>query len=171
MRGGTNCFGLDQPFRSGTIALPFFQIGMALNFLSIDFPYSGSNNPPMARPDAVRRVKSYSAENGYVYQYCFYEVNRLSDKAGAAGEYVYAISADRKTTFAVRILVKQAALDSWAKSNGRALTSSEEYAVAKMRLFQAFDAGSVQVTTEATLGASLIVDESNLEELLGLLQI
>jgi hypothetical protein len=125
----------------------------------------------MARPDAVRRVKSYSAANGYVYQYCFYEVNRISDEGGAVGEFIYAISADRKTTFGLRILVRQAALDSWAKANGRPLTSSEEYAVAKMRLFQAFDEGAVPVKDEAATEISLRVDESNLEELLGLLHI
>src|SRR5260370_39305393 len=30
----------------------------------------------MPRPDAVRRVKSYSAADGYVYQYYFFEGNR-----------------------------------------------------------------------------------------------
>jgi len=125
----------------------------------------------MARPDAVRRVKSYSAANGYVYQYCFYEVNRVRNHDGPAGEFIYAISADRKTTFGLRILVQQSALDAWALANGRPLTSSEEYAVAKMRLFQAFDQGAVPLTAEAAAGVSLLVDQSNLEELLGLLNI
>ena len=53
--------------------------------LRIDFLPRDSNNPPMARPDAVRRVKSYSAANGYVYQYCFYEVNRISYQGSPAG--------------------------------------------------------------------------------------
>jgi hypothetical protein len=88
----------------------------------------------MPRPNAVRRVKSYSAANGYVYPYSFYEVNLVSLDNGPAGEFIYA-SADRKTTFAPRILVQQAALEARAHANGRPLTSSEEYAVAKMRLF------------------------------------
>jgi hypothetical protein len=125
----------------------------------------------MPRPDAVRRVKTYSAANGYVYQYCFYEVNRISDQDGPAGEFIYAISADRKSTFALRIVVRQAALESWAKANGRPLTSSEEYAVAKMRLFQAFDEGSVPLTADAAAAVSLVVDESNLEDLLQALHI
>jgi hypothetical protein len=125
----------------------------------------------MARPDAVRRVKSYSAANGYVYQYCFYEVNRVSHDRGPAGEFIYAISADRKTSFGLRILVQQAALESWARVNGRSLTSSEQYAVAKMRLFQAFDSGEVPLTAEAAAGVCLLVDESNLEDLLQLLDI
>jgi hypothetical protein len=125
----------------------------------------------MTRPDAVRRVKSYSASNGYVYQYCFYEVNRVTHEGGPAGEFIYAISADRKTTFPLRIVVMQAALEAWALANGRSLTSSEEYAVAKMRLFQAFDEGEVPVTVPGTEELCLLVDESRLEDLLRMLNI
>lgn len=125
----------------------------------------------MARPEAVRRVKSYSAANGYVYQYCFYEVNRISDPRGPLGEFIYAISTDRKSTFGLRILVRQAALEAWARANGRPLTSSEEYAVAKMRLFQAFDEGAVPQAAAAAAEVFLLVDESNLEDLLKALHI
>jgi hypothetical protein len=125
----------------------------------------------MARPDAVRRVKSYSAANGFVYQYCFYEVNRITLGGAPTGEFIYAISADRKSTFGLRILVRQSALDVWARANGRTLSSSEQYAVAKMRLFQAFDEGAVPLTAEAASEVSLLVDESNLEDLLRLLNI
>jgi hypothetical protein len=125
----------------------------------------------MTRPDAVRRVKSYSASNGYVYQYCFYEVNRITHEGGPAREFVYAISPDRKTSFPLRIVVMQAALGTWAHTNGRALTSSEEYAVAKMRLFQAFDEGEVPVTAPSAEELRLLVDESQLEDLLRMLNI
>ncbi len=125
----------------------------------------------MTRPDAVRRVKSYSASSGYVYQYCFYEVNRITYPGGPAGEFVYAVSADRKTTFPLHIVVLQAALEEWAKANGRRLTSSEEYAVAKMRLFQAFDDGEVPVSAPEAERLRLIVDGSRLEELLRMLNI
>ena len=125
----------------------------------------------MARPDAVRRVKSYSAANGYVYQYYFYEVNRTSHKGTPAGEFVYAVSVDRQSAFPVRILVHKSALDAWGKANGRPLTSSEEYAVAKMRLFHAFDEGAVPHTAEAAGQVDLLVDESNLETMLEQLNI
>jgi hypothetical protein len=125
----------------------------------------------MAKPEAVRRIKTYSAANGYVYQYYFYEVNRVLANGEAAGEFVYAISADRGTSFGLRIFVMQAALDEWAAANGRTLTSSEEYAVAKMRLFQAFDEGLVPLTAEAAREARLVVDESNLDGLLKMLNI
>lgn len=137
----------------------------------IDFPGHHSNNPPMARPDAVRRVKSYSAANGYVYQYCFYEVNRVVAEGRPAGEFVYAISSDRKTMFGLRILVFQPALEAWARTNGRPLTSSEEYAIAKIRLFRGFDEGEVPLTAESAAELSLVVDETNLEDMLQMLSI
>lgn len=125
----------------------------------------------MARPGAVRRVKSYSAANGYVYQYCFYEVNRIVEDGRAAGEFIYAVSADRKSMFGLRILVFQSALQAWALANGRPLTSSEEYAIAKIRLFRGFDEGEVPPTAESVAPLSLAVDESNLEAMLETLNI
>jgi hypothetical protein len=138
---------------------------------SVDIGRSGSNNRAMAKPEAVRRIKSYSAADGYVYQYCFYELNRVLVDGAAAGEFIYAISADRAASFGLRIFVMQSALEAWARANGRALTSSEEYAVAKMRLFQAFDNGAVPRTAEGAAELRLLVDESNLEELLRALDI
>jgi hypothetical protein len=125
----------------------------------------------MTKPEAVRRIKSYSAANGYVYQYYFYELNRVAVDGRAAREFVYAISADRRSSFGLRISVMQAALEAWAAANGRALTNSEEYAVAKMRLFQAFDEGVVPLTAETARDALLVVDETNLEALLRMLNI
>ncbi len=125
----------------------------------------------MPRPDAVRRVKSYSAADGYVYQYYFYEGNRAQRGSNPGGEFTYVVSADRRSAFPFKIFVRQSALDAWAKMNGRPLSSSEEYAVAKMRLFQAFDEGSVQNSAEGQPPREVVVDESNLEEMLGRLGI
>jgi len=125
----------------------------------------------MPRPDAVRRVKSYSAADGYVYQYYFFEGNRAQRDGSPGGEFTYVISADRRSAFPFKIFVEQSALDAWAKLNGRPLTSSEEYAVAKMRLFQAFDEGSVQAPPGGKQRGEVLVDESNLEDLLGQLGI
>ncbi len=125
----------------------------------------------MPRPDTVRRVKSYSAADGYVYQYYFFEGNRAHRDGSPGGEFTYVISSDRRSAFPFKIFVTQSALDAWAKQNGRPLTSSEEYAVAKMRLFQAFDEGSVQAPPEGQQAREVAVDESNLEDLLGQLGI
>jgi hypothetical protein len=124
----------------------------------------------MPRPDAVRRVKSYSAADGYVYQYYFYEGNRAQRNGAHGGEFTYAISVDRKSAFRFKIFVYQSALEAWARQNGRPLSSGEEYAVAKMCLLQAFDEGSVQTSPEGQMAGEVVgevvVDESNLEAFL-----
>jgi hypothetical protein len=125
----------------------------------------------MARPDAVRRVKTYSAADGFVYQYYFFEGNRGQRGGSAGGEFTYVVSIDRQTAFSFKIFVHQSALDSWAVQNGRALSSSEEYAVAKMRLFNAFDEGVVNASPQGESPREAIVNEANLEELLGQLGI
>jgi hypothetical protein len=125
----------------------------------------------MPRPDAVRRVKSYSAADGYVYQYYFFEGDRAQRNGVPGGEFTYVVSSDRRSAFPFKIFVRQSALEAWAKLNGRPLTSSEEYAVAKMRLFQAFDEGSVKPAPEGQQPGEVVVDESNLEEMLGRLGI
>src|SRR4029077_19904148 len=125
----------------------------------------------MARPDVVRRVKSYSAANGFVYQYYFFEGNRAERRGNPGGEFTYVISVDRRSAFPFKIFVKRSALEAWAKENGRPLTSSEEYAVAKMRLFQAFDEGVVKAPASGKEPGEANVDEVNLEDLLGQLGI
>jgi hypothetical protein len=123
--------------------------------------------PGMARPEAVRRVKSYSAESGYVYQYYFFEVEKSKRGRIPGTEYVYMVSTDRKTVFPVRISVRSDAVDAYAARTGRALSGTEEYAVAKMRLFQVFDE-SEQIVPGAH---DYFVDESNLDQLLALLDL
>ncbi len=125
----------------------------------------------MPRPDAVRRVKSYSASDGYVYQYYFFEGNRAQRHGIPGGEFTYAISVDRQPAFRFKIFVYQSAMEAWARQNGRPLSSSEEYAVAKMRLFQAFDEGAVKPPAQGKPEVEVAVDDSNLETLLELLGI
>jgi len=83
--------------------------------------------PPLAGAPAVRRLKTYSAASGYVYQY-FYEGHRGT-------EYLFQVSADRRTYSSVTVMLSDAAL----AASPRELNSTERYAVAKMALFQAFD--------------------------------
>ena len=121
----------------------------------------------MPRPDAVRRVKSYSAATGYVYQYYFYEVEKKRRSSVQGTEYVYMVSVDRHHVFPVRIFVEHDALEEWSARTGQKLTGTEEYAVAKMRLFQAFDEmESIDAKTP-----ELLVDISNLAALLSQLDI
>lgn len=90
---------------------------------------------PLRGAPAVRRQKTYSAQSGYVYQY-YYEGYR---PAGDCTEYVFDVSADRKTSFTVTVLLEQAAVEAWNREQGRELTATERYAAAKLALFQAFD--------------------------------
>jgi hypothetical protein len=121
----------------------------------------------MPRPEAAHRVKSYSAATGYVYQYYFYEVEKAKRGGTEGTEYVYMASVDRKQVFPVRIFVNADALKTWSRQTGREFTGTEEYAVAKMRLFQAFD----EVEGLSAKLPDLRVDESNLEMLLAQLDL
>lgn len=121
----------------------------------------------MPRPEAAHRVKSYSAATGYVYQYYFYEVEKKKRGAAEGTEYVYMASVDRKHVFPVRIFVAREALESWSARTGRAFTGTEEYAVAKMRLFQAFD----ELEGLSERAPELMVNESNLDELMAQLDL
>ena len=121
----------------------------------------------MTRPEAVRRVKSYSAATGYVYQYYFYEVQKTRRRASAGSEYVYMVSVDRKTVFPLKIFVAREGIENWSRAAGRVLTGTEEYAVAKMRLFEALD----EVPDLAAEQPELVVDGSNIEALLSRLDI
>ena len=121
----------------------------------------------MARPEAAHRVKSYSSETGYVYQYHFCEVQRARRGFTAGTAYVYMVSADRKTQFPITVFLRRDALDKWRKEHGRELTGTEEYAAAKMRLFQAFD----EIEDLASRRPELVVDDSNLTTLLAKLDL
>jgi len=119
-------------------------------------------NPAMARPEVAHRIKSYSAATGYVYQYSFVEVQPARRGFSAGTEYIYIVSVDRHANFPLAVFVRSSALEKWARREGRKLTGTEEYAVAKMRLFDAFD----EIEDLASAKPDLIVDESNLDSLL-----
>ena len=88
---------------------------------------------------AVRRLKTYSAQSGYAYQY-FYEGHRPFRSGGAGGkEFVFSVSADRKSWHSTRVLLDDGAVRAWQSAHQRELSSTEQYAIAKMSLFQAFD--------------------------------
>jgi hypothetical protein len=87
----------------------------------------------------VRRMKTYSAQSGYVYQYVF-QGQRDREWDGEKGtEYVFDVSADRKTWMPVGVFVAEASLRSWEQAEGRDLSRPQQFAIAKIALFQAFD--------------------------------
>ena len=113
----------------------------------------------------VRRMKTYTGETGYVYQYYFVGKRPALQNApeAPATEYIFDVTPDRKTMYAVSVLLREDALQTWSASHGRHLTDAEQYAGAKMRLFRGFD----EVENIATAVRRWPVDSSNIEELLG----
>jgi hypothetical protein len=113
---------------------------------------------------AVRRIKTHTAETGYVYQYYFVGHRPALPGAtdGPAVEYVFDVSSDRKTTFAVSVFLAHSALGQWAEAHQRSLTDAEQYAAAKLGLLRAFD----HIENMIARGRRLHLSTSDLEELL-----
>ena len=112
----------------------------------------------------VRRMKTYTGETGYVYQHYFVGKRpALPDAAEApATEFIFDVTPDRKTMFAVSVFLKPEALATWAAAHGRELTETEQYGAAKMRLFRGFD----QIDKLKGEGRRLLIEAADIEELL-----
>lgn len=111
-----------------------------------------------------RRFKTYAADSGISYRYCF-EMRRRVKRPGGQGygsEFTFVIAGGLLLPSVARIFVADRALQAWQRLCGRDLDGTEQYAAAKMRLFRAFDDAD-QVGRD---WLDLIVDESNLVELL-----
>jgi hypothetical protein len=89
----------------------------------------------------VRRLKTYTAQTGFVYQYYFVGQREAlaGDPENPATEYVFDVTSDRKTTFAVSVFLPASALQSFSATHGRTLSAPERYAAVKLRLMQGFD--------------------------------
>ena len=111
-----------------------------------------------------RRYKSYAAETGIAYRYFFESRRSIVRPAGLGpgSDYIFVMAADQGPPFALRVFVSQRASAAWRAAHRRELDSSEQYAAAKMRLFRAFD--ELKNLREESL--NLVVDETNVEELL-----
>ena len=69
----------------------------------------------------TRRMKAYTGQTGYVYQYYFVGQRPAlkGDPEAPATEFVFDVTADRKTTFAVSIFLPPGASAVWASQRGR----------------------------------------------------
>ena len=112
----------------------------------------------------VRRVKTYTAQTGFVYEYYF-----VGKRAALAGdpfapstEFIFDVSSDRKTVFAVSIFLPPRALHEYTAERGRTLSEPEQYAAVKLRPMQAFD----EVTDMLHDGRRLMLDAAALPALL-----
>ncbi len=111
----------------------------------------------------IRRLKTYTGSQGYVYQYYF--VGKRPTPENDANEYVFDVTSDRKLTYAVSIFLPHHVVAAWAESHGRPLSDSEQYATVKMRLFRAFD----ELEEMQARGRRLQIDSQALEESLAAL--
>jgi len=112
----------------------------------------------------VRRLKSYTGETGYVYQYYFVGKRAAlpDDPFAPATEFIFDVSSDRKQTFAVSIFMTEAAVHRWQQQHERHLVDAELYAATKMSLFRAFD----QIQNLMEQGRRLSIGDEDLEDLL-----
>ncbi len=112
----------------------------------------------------TRRMKTYTGQTGYVYQYYFVGKREAlpEDPVTPAVEYIFDVTADRKVMFSVSVFLRQSALAEWRRAHGRPLSDSEQYAAAKMRLFQGFD--EVEKMREG--GRRLVIESAEIAPLL-----
>jgi hypothetical protein len=112
----------------------------------------------------ARRYKLYAAETGTAYQYFFGGSQRVKrpEGQGAGSDYIFVITPDQRPPFILRVFISERALEAWRQAHGRDLDSNEMYAVAKMRLFRAFDESDCLRDD----WLNVFVDEGNVEELL-----
>jgi len=105
----------------------------------------------------IRRLKTYTGSQGYVYQYYF--VGKRPAAAANATEYIFDVTSDRKLTYSVTVTLAHETVAAWAQAHDRTLSESEQYAAVKLRLFRAFD----EVEDMQSNGRRLEIDLSALE--------
>jgi len=112
----------------------------------------------------TRRVKAYTGQTGYVYQYYFVGQREAlkDDPEAPATEYIFDVTAERKSMFAVSVFVPPEAPDGWSARRGRKLSEPEQYAAVKLRLMQAFD----EIPDMLSHGRRLRLDAETLAALL-----
>jgi hypothetical protein len=128
---------------------------------------SASSQSESNRP--IRRLKTYTGAQGYVYQY-YYVGKRAAladDPEAPATEFIFDVTSDRKLTYAVSIFLPDAARAAWSQAHGRQLNDAEQYAAVKLRLFRAFD----EIEDVKEHGRRLSIDAGLLEEVLASLDV
>ncbi len=89
----------------------------------------------------VRRLKTYTSESGNVYEYYFVGKRpALADEPLAfATEFIFDVKSATQPTFAISIFLREKVVETWQHQTGRNLADVEQYALAKMKLFWAFN--------------------------------
>lgn len=88
---------------------------------------------------ATPRLKTYSAQTGYVYQYLYRGNREMRHQAESATEYAFDVAAGSESGLRVSVVMPAPSLEPSETARGRPLADNERYAIAKLALFQAFD--------------------------------
>lgn len=112
----------------------------------------------------ARRYKSYTGETGVSYRYFLDSRRRVSrpEGQGEGSDFDFVVLGDQHSPYVLRVFVSRRALRAWQETHGRELDLNEQYALAKMCLFRAFD--EIEDLREQWL--NLVVDETNVLDLL-----
>jgi hypothetical protein len=112
----------------------------------------------------VRRLKSYTAESGMVYQYYFVgkRAALADDPQSPATEFIFDVISGQQPNFAISIFLPEQSVKQWQQKHYRVLVETELYAGAKMMLFRAFD----ELESVIKQGRRLTVPPQELENLL-----
>jgi hypothetical protein len=115
----------------------------------------------------VRRLKTYTGAQGYVYQYYFVGKRPAlpDDPESPATEFIFDVTSDRKLTYAVSVFLPDAVRAAWGEKHSRPLNDAEQYGAVKLRLFRAFD----ELEDVKGHGRRLSIDSALLEEALSTL--
>jgi hypothetical protein len=118
----------------------------------------------MSPNPSVRRLKTYTGAQGYVYQYYFVGKRPalVDDPEAPATEFIFDVTSDRKLTYAVSVFFPEGPREAWRQAHARALNDAEQYAAVKLRLFRAFD----ELEDVKGHGRRLSIDTGLLEEAL-----
>ncbi len=92
--------------------------------------------PPAGHPGKFApRVKTYSAQSGFVYEYRF--VAHGTEKDG--DRYRFSATENRRSLPDIILFLPSSAVEAWETAERRTLNPTERYAVAKLALFAALD--------------------------------
>lgn len=115
----------------------------------------------------VRRVKTYTAETGRVYEYYFVGQREALDPSRQAAEYIFDVIRHDHGRYAISVFLPRQACQTWEAAHQRQLGSTERYACAKLRLLKGFD----EIEEMFASGRELWVEAEAIEDLLALLRL
>jgi hypothetical protein len=115
------------------------------------------SEPEFSGAPPVRRIKSYPAQSGYVYQYYF---DGLRDY-DACKEYRFQAAIDAESFAPIVVRVPNQIVRAWQTSAGRELVATELYGVAKLLLFRHMD----KIGPEALPGSSMKLTHEELDRI------